>query len=138
MKKLYLNKNRGWRGLAEADVIIAEDGEGLKTEQSMIFSFSPDVWDDLLKGVIVFQTTDEYIIYYFNNIDRLPKPTQQRSVLIKRFMADITKEIRVPKSDWHKCALGLSYEYIHHFVKNRNNHTTSDWNNIGIRVRLSI
>ena len=129
IKRIILNKNRGWRGLAE---LICEDEER-KVVHKMIFSFSQKVWDDLLQGYIVIQDEDNYFILNFDNTERLPKPTQQRSVLIKSFQATIKNITAYPK---HKSMDVLSddYDRIYNFKKNRNNHTTSDWNCIGIRV----
>ena len=129
IKRIILNKNRGWRGLAE---LICEDEER-KVVHKMIFSFSQNVWNDLLQGYIVIQDEDNYFILNFDNTDRLPKPTQQRSVLIKSFQATIKNITAYPK---HKSMDVLSddYDRIYNFKKNRNNHTTSDWNCIGIRV----
>ena len=129
IKRIILNKNRGWRGLAE---LVCEDEER-KVVHKMIFSFSQKVWDDLLQGYIVIQDEDNYFILNFDNTDRLPKPTQQRSVLIKSFQATIKNITAYPK---HKSMDVLSddYDRIYNFKKNRNNHTTSDWNCIGIRV----
>ena len=129
IKRIILNKNRGWRGLAE---LICEDEER-KVVHKMIFSFSQAVWNDLLQGYIVIQDEDNYFILNFDNTERLPKPTQQRSVLIKSFQATIKNITAYPK---HKSMDVLSddYDRIYNFKKNRNNHTTSDWNCIGIRV----
>lgn len=129
IKRIILNKNRGWRGLAE---LICEDEER-KVVHKMIFSFSQNVWDDLLQGYIVIQDEDNYFILNFDNTDRLPKPTQQRSVLIKSFQAtvvNITAHSKYASID----ILSDDYDRIYNFKKNRNNHTTSDWNCIGIRV----
>ena len=129
IKRIRLEKNRGWRGLC---MLICEDEER-KVVHKMIFSFSQPVWDDLLQGCIVTQDEDNYFILNFDNTDRLPKPTQQRSVLIKSFQATIKNITAYPK---HKSMNVLSddYDRIYNFKKNRNNHTTSDWNCIGIRV----
>lgn len=132
MKKLILNKNRGWRGLAEAQLL----DEGNTTIQRMIFSFSQPVWDDMLRGVMVMQSEQDYIILKFSDPDyKLPRPFQQRSVLIKNVVLNIDKIERYSKATWkkdHKTA--GDYSAICNFLKNRNNHTTSDWNCIGIRV----
>ena len=131
IKKIMINKNRGWRGLAEVQCRNAEDNNELK----MIFSFSQPVWQDLLRGVIVLQNTEKYFIVHFDNVESLPRPEQQRSVLIKNFVGNVTNVVEVPKTNWVGITRGTSYfDYIQHFNKNRNNHTTSDWNNIGIRV----
>ena len=129
IKRIILNKSRGWRGLAE---LICEDEER-KVVHKMIFSFSQNVWNDLLQGYIVIQDEDNYFILNFDNTDRLPKPTQQRSVLIKSFQATIKNITAYPK---HKSMDVLSddYDRIYNCKKNRKNHTTSDWNCIGIRV----
>ena len=79
MEKLILNKNRGWRGLAEARLI---DDAG-NTTHKMVFSFSQPVWNDMLRGVLVMQDDDNYIILKFDKLEKLPAPTQQRSVLLK-------------------------------------------------------
>ena len=99
----------------------------------MIFSFSQPVWDDMQKGYMVLQDTDNYIVVHFNNTEKLPKG--QRSVLLKYFTANVLKVNTYPKNDWTQSALNMGeYDLISHFIKNRNNHTTSDWNCIGIRV----
>ena len=129
IKRIILNKNRGWRGLAE---LICEDEER-KVVHKMIFSFSQKVWDDLLQGYIVIQDEDNYFILNFDNTDRLPKPTQQRSVLIKSFQATVVNITARPKNE-PISVFTDDYDRIYNFKKNRNNHTTSDWNCIGIRV----
>lgn len=129
IKRIILNKNRGWRGLAE---LICEDEER-KVAHKMIFSFSQNVWNDLLQGYIVIQDEDNYFVLNFDNTDRLPKPTQQRSVLIKSFQATI-KNITAYSKNEPIDVLSDNYDRIYNFKKNRNNHTTSDWNCIGVRV----
>ena len=127
--KIVLNKNRGWRGLAQIDC-LDKDANIVK---NMIFSFSQPVWDDMLQGCIVIQDKNYYYVIEFNNTDRLP--TGQRSVLLKNFMADIIGVWTYAKVDWTSKALSRGhYDKIAHFIKNRNNHTTSDWNCIGVRV----
>lgn len=129
IQKICINKNRGWRGLAE---LVCMDGEN-RTLTKMIFSFSQPVWDDMLDGYIVLQDTDNYYVLEFNNTDALPKG--QRSVLLKYFRADVVNKSVYPKKDWTQEALSHGhYDKISHFIKNRNNHTQSDWNCIGIRV----
>ena len=128
--RIILNKNRGWRGLAE---LICEDNERRELSK-MIFSFSQDMWNDLLRGYIVTQDEDNYIVLQFDNIEALPKPTQQRSVLIKFFIGTVVNKYEYPKANWQSNTPGDHYDLIYHFTKNRNNHTTSDWNCIGIRV----
>lgn len=129
MEKLVLNKNRGWRGLAEAQLLDKDNN----TIQKMIFSFSQPVWEDMLAGRIVVQDTENYFVIHFDNTERLPKG--QRSVLLKHFTANVTKVNTYPKNDWIQSALNMGeYDLISHFIRNRNNHTTSDWNCIGIRV----
>lgn len=130
IKRIRINKNRGWRGLAE---LIAEN-ERREEVIKMIFSFSQPVWQDMLKGHIVVQDEDNFIILDFDNTDELPKPTQQRSVLIKSFTATVIEQHEVAKEHWARNCPRELYDYIYHFTKNRNNHTTSDWNCIGIRV----
>ena len=128
---LVINKNRGWRGLAEAKAIDLDTKEELK----MIFSFSQAIWDDMInKHVIVMQDENDYhVVYFEDDVYRLPRPTQQRSVLIKNFNAHILKVNSYPKNTWTSIK-GDDWSTIRHFVKNKNNHTTSDWNCIGIRV----
>ena len=129
IKRIRINKNRGWRGLAE---LICEDEER-KVVHKMIFSFSQAVWDDLLQGYIVIQDEDNYFILNFDNTENLPKPTQQRSVLIKSFLATVKCITAYPKNE-PLDILSDNYDRIYNFKKNRNNHTTSDWNCIGVRV----
>ena len=132
MERLVLNKNRGWRGLAEAQLL----DESNNTIQKMIFSFSQPVWDDMLKGRMVMQDEENYIVLKFSDPDhKLPTPTQQRSVLIKNVILNINSKEIYSKAHWieeHR-TLG-DYNAIYNFIKNRNNHTQSDWNCIGIRV----
>lgn len=128
--RIRLNKNRGWRGLAE---LVCEDNERNEVAK-MIFSFSQPVWDDMLDGYIVIQDEDNYIILNFDNLDALPKSYQQRSVLIKSFLGTVVNSYYYKKESWMSEAQGRMWTLIDHFKKNRNNHTTSDWNCIGIRV----
>ena len=133
IKRIRINKNRGWRGLAE---LVCEN-ERREDIAKMIFSFSQPVWEDMLKGFIVLQDEDNFILLEFDNTDELPKPTQQRSVLIKSFQATVVNQYEYPKENWRINISEEHYEhgdYIYHFTMNRNNHTTSDWNCIGIRV----
>lgn len=131
MEKLVLNKNRGWRGLAEAQWLDDDDN----TIQRMIFSFSQRVWDDMLRGYLVMQDKDHYIVLKFDQLDKLPSPKQQRSVLIKNVILTITEKEIYSKETWardHRTA--GDYNAIYNFLKNKNNHTQSDWNCIGVRV----
>lgn len=129
IQRIVINKNRGWRGLAEVRCLNKEN----KSELEMIFSFSQPVWDDMQMGRMVLQDGDDYIIVHFDNTEVLPKG--QRSVLLKNFVGNIVDTIRVPKTEIVSSDLGsIDYNAVIHFKKNRNNHTTSDWNCIGIRV----
>ena len=132
MKRLVLNKNRGWRGLAEAQ-LLDEDNN---TIQKMIFSFSQPVWNDMLRGVMVMQNEQDYIILEFDyEHSRLPRPSQQRSVLIKDVVLPIVNIKRYSKKTWMKDHTSAGdYSAIYNFLKNRNNHTASSWNCIGVRV----
>lgn len=129
IKRIIINKNRGWRGLAE---MRCYDGEhnNIKT---VMFSFSQRMWNDMLRGSIVTQDDTNYYILEFDNTDRLPKG--QRSVLIKSFNANVLNIVDVPKVKWEDNVPSETYKHlIENFLKNRNNHTQSDWNCIGIRV----
>ena len=132
MKRLVLNKNRGWRGLAEAQ-LLDEDNN---TIQKMIFSFSQPVWNDMLRGVMVMQNEQDYIILEFDyEHSRLPRPSQQRSVLIKNVILPIVNIKTYSKKTWMKDHTSAGdYSAIYNFLKNRNNHTASSWNCIGVRV----
>ena len=132
---LVINKNRGWRGLAEAKVIDLDT----KDEMKMIFSFSQAVWEDLiLHHKLVMQDQDYYYIMDFTDPEgRLPSPNQQRSVLIKSFNVKIQNVNIIKKTEWTSAA-PEDWVVINHFIKNKNNHTTSDWNCIGIRVTPEI
>lgn len=134
IKRIKINKNRGWRGLAE---LVAEDDKRNEVLK-MIFSFSQAMWNDMLKGYIVVQDEDNYIVLQFDNLMRLPKPTQQRSVLIKHFSSSVVNSWIYSKKHWIREARFTHQELIDHFIKNKNNHTTSDWNCIGIRVTPTI
>ena len=133
VKRISINKNRGWRGLAE---LVCEDS-ARSIVHKMIFSFSQDVWDDMLDGYIVTQDDDNYFVLYFDNTSALPKKTQQRSVLIKSFTASVISICKYPKTVPIDVTAS-DYNRIVHFKKNTNNHTTSDWNCIGIRVTPNI
>jgi hypothetical protein len=99
----------------------------------MIFSFSQAVWDDMQKGFMVLQDDTYYYVVEFDNTDALPKG--QRSVLLKHFMANVEHITTYLKTGWIVPARSEGhYPYIQDFIKNKNNHTTSDWNSIGIRV----
>ena len=126
MKKLVLNKNRGWRGLAEAQLLNDDN----TTIQKMIFSFSQPVWNDMLRGVMVMQSEQDYIVLEFDyEHSRLPRPSQQRSVLIKDVVLPVVNIKRYSKKTWMKDHTSAGdYSAIYNFLKNRNNHTTSDWN----------
>lgn len=134
IKRIRLNKNRGWRGLAE---VIAEN-EKREEVAKMIFSFSQPVWNDMLQGIIVMQDETNFIILEFDNTDELPKPNQQRSVLIKSFSATVINQAEYEKDNWMRNISREHQDFVYHFIKNRNNHTTSDWNCIGIRVNPMI
>ena len=126
MKKLILNKNRGWRGLAEAQLLNDDNS----TIQRMIFSFSQPVWNDMLRGVMVMQSEQDYIILEFDyEHSRLPRPFQQRSVLIKNVVLPIVNIKRYSKATWMKDhSTAGDYSAIYNFLRNRNNHTASSWN----------
>lgn len=129
IKRIIINKNRGWRGLAEIRCYDSEHNN-IKT---VMFSFSQPVWDDMLDGKIVISDDTYYYILSFNNTYRLPKG--QRSVLIKSFNADVIEVQQLNKNSWvDEAHSSVVYNTIAHYLKNRNNHTTSDWNCIGIRV----
>lgn len=132
---LVINKNRGWRGLAEAKAIDLDTKETLRT----IFSFSQAMWNDLVSRHLIVMQDEEYyyIIRFADPEGRLPSPTQQRSVLIKSFNVAIKSITKVKKLEW-TASEGEDWGAIFNFRKNKNNHTTSDWNCIGIRVIPSI
>ena len=131
MKYITINKNRGWRGLAE--VAILNEDKDLTTKH--IFSFSQDMWDDMInKHLIVIANEEYYYIIKFEDTGRLPKPHQQRSVLIKDYTAPIERVNAVEKAKWNSYTEGSEWGAVYHFTKNKNNHTTSSWNNIGVRV----
>lgn len=134
IKRIRINKNRGWRGLSELDCL----DETNDIIHKMIFSFSQAVWNDMLKGYIVTQDEDNYFILNFDNTENLPKPTQQRSVLIKSFEATVVSVTVQPKDAPLAKLSPDDFMRVWNFKKNRNNHTTSDFNCIGIRVVPSI
>ena len=131
MVRITINKNRGWRGLAKVEV----EDDARKTIVSQIFSFSQKVWDDMIfRDLIVVQDETYYYVIRFSDPEsKLPRPDQQRSVLIKNFAATIEEVNKYTKAEWAK-ANGIDYQAILNFRRNTNNHTTSDWNCIGIRV----
>lgn len=130
IKSIIIDKNRGWRGLAK---IKCYDSEYNKIK-TVIFSFSQPVWDDMLTGKIVISDDIYYYILTFDDYDRLPKG--QRSVLIKAFNAPVLDVKKYKKSNWVIETVPASEDFciISHYIHNNNNHTTSNWNCIGIRV----
>ena len=102
----------------------------------MIFSFSQPVWNDMLRGVMVMQNEHAYFILEFDyEHSRLPRPFQQRSVLIKDVVLPIVNIKTYSKKTWMKDHTSAGDDSaICNFLANRNNHTTSDWNCIGVRV----
>lgn len=133
MEKIIVNKNRGWRGLAEVQLLNNDN----VVMQKMIFSFSQPVWNDMiLRGKLIMQDKDNYIILNFDaDKSSLPRPWQQRSVLIKNAILPIVDKKVYPKTKWQsETKTAEDYGAICNFLANRNNHTTSDWNCIGIRV----
>ena len=128
VKRIIINKNRGWRGLSELRCYDSEH----KNIHTMIFSFSEPMWEDLHKGLIVTQDDDYYYVLDFDNVVLLP--TGQRSVLIKTFNAEVLHVFSLPKAHWKENGEERHRIAVYNFIKNRNNHTTSDWNCIGIRV----
>lgn len=90
----------------------------------------------MLSGRFVIQTPTKFIVLKFDyEKSNLPKPTQQRSVLIKNVVLPITAKEEYSRDTWrddhHTVA---DFNAIRHFLTNTNNHTTSDWNCVGIRV----
>ena len=136
IKRIMLNKNRGWRGLAE---LVCENDKR-EIISTNIFSFSQEMWNDLLQGYIVMQSEESYTILQFDNTEALPKPTQQRSVLIKNFFGTVMNQWTFSRTYWSKDLATGSHLWtiLDHYTKNKNNHTTSDWNYVGIRVEPSI
>lgn len=133
---IAVNKNRGWRGLAEVKLLTSITSvPSLKT----VFSFSQPMWNIFINKhrIVVQDETNYYVITFADERDRLPKPTQQRSVLIKNFMDKVETINTYEKTEWTK-AEGEDWNAIYTFIANKNNHTTSDWNYIGVRVTPEI
>lgn len=135
MKTLTLNKNRGWRGLAEATIEL-DDG----THRTVLFSFSQAVWDDMLNGRFVLQNEDQdYVVICFDNhTGALPDRNQQRSVLINKAILPILSIRTYSKDTWATDTHVDEGRAIKHYLTNNNYHTTSKWNNVGIRVTPTI
>lgn len=138
MKTLTLNKNRGWRGLAEATIEL-NDG----THRTVLFSFSQAVWDDMLDGFFVLQNEDEdYVVICFDNhTGALPGRNQQRSVLINKAVLPILSIRTYSKDTWVADTRIIHIDEgqaIKHYLANNNYHTTSKWNNVGIKVTPTI
>ena len=136
MKFITINKNRGWRGLAEVNILNKD--HSLITKY--IFSFSQAMWDDMIYNhkIVIASNKYYYVISFSDNIrGLLPRKDQQRSVLIKNYMSNITKVNKYKKDDW-RFAPAEDWLSIAFFIKNTNHHTTSDWNCIGIRVTPTI
>lgn len=130
IKTIRITKNRGWRGLAE--LYCMDKDRNRVTE--VVFSFSQNVWSDMLDGYIVIQDETYYYVLELESTDYLPSRDQQRSVLIKGVEVNVSKTYAYTKADWRKDASGAHGSAIYDFIMNKNNHTTSDWNYIGIRV----
>jgi hypothetical protein len=128
IRRIIINKNRGWRGLAELSCRDIDNEEIAKR----IFSFSQPLWDDMQAGRIVIQDSEQYYVLYFKDAILLPKG--QRSVLLKNFTAEVYEIHKIQKANWLATVDLNDFNSVKHFIKNRNNHTTSDWNCIGIRV----
>ena len=128
IRRIVINKNRGWRGLAELSCRDIDNEEIAKR----IFSFSQPLWDDMQAGRIVIQDSEQYYVLYFKDAILLPKG--QRSVLLKNFTAEVYEIHKIQKANWLATVDLHDFNAVKHFIKNRNNHTTSDWNCIGIRV----
>ena len=128
IKYITINKNRGWRGLAEVAILNSEHYLTAKH----IFSFSQNMWNDLIALNKIVVAEEEYVIE-FEDTGKLPRPDQQRSVLIKNYTATVKSVNKYSKDEWKSAETG-DWIPIVHFIKNTNNHTTSDWNCIGIRV----
>ena len=128
---ITINKNRGWRGLAEVAVLNEENDLTIK----QIFSFSQDMWNDLICNNLIVVASEDYyyVIGFIDPEGRLPRPDQQRSVLIKNFTVKVQNVYKIKKTEWTS-AEAIPWTAINHYIKNRNNHTTSDWNCIGLRV----
>ena len=131
---IRINKNRGWRGLAEIKCYERDATGAMNIIATDIFSFSADVWDEAMRGAIVVEKDNVYHVIHFNS-ERLPRG-HQRSVLIKNFYSEVSEVNSFPRESW-TLALGQNYNAILCHIKNRNNHTTSDWNCVGIRVTPS-
>lgn len=128
---IRINKNRGWRGLAELECYNSLH----HVVNKMLFSFSEDVWQDMLRGYIVLEDNVYYHVITFNNIEKLPHG-HQRSVLIKDFTAEVTNVNSYNKEKWRE-APPSDWKLIANFINNNNRHTKSDWNCIGVRVKPS-
>ena len=141
MKKYFdyaiITKNRGWRGLAQIE--LYNHAISKERQFSMVFSFSPEVWEDLIiNHKIVVQDEDYYYVLTVNeDINKLPRRDQQRSVLIKYFNSRVCMNT-YSKTDWTTTAPADDKTAIYHFIHNRNNHTQSEWNAIGMRVNPMI
>lgn len=133
-KYVYVTKNRGWRGLAEARC-TNEKGE---LTGDFTFSFSSSTWNDLMinNTIVVQDTKGLYIIKIKDTEGKLPVG-HQRSVLLKNIRLEVEEIIEYPSDKPTKIAYD-HYYLVRNFRLNKNNHTTSDWNCIGIRVMPSI
>lgn len=83
----------------------------------------------MLKGYFVMQDRYNYMIIKFSGLEKLPKPSQQRSVLIKDVVLPVVDIIQYSKETWtrdHRTA--GEFAVIYNFIKNKNNHTASSWN----------
>lgn len=129
IERIIINKNRGWRGLAELRCYDSAHNN----IHTMVFSFSEPMWGDLHRGLIVTQDDTYWYVIDFST-DTFTLPVGQRSILIKNFNGRVNRVVRYAKtSAVTSCEVG-HVSAIRNFVKNRNNHTQSDWNCIGIRV----
>lgn len=92
------------------------------------------MWEDLIEyNRIVMEDDDNYYVIRFDDEEGLPKPTQQRSVLIKNFVSAIIEVNKYTKDRWTEAG-PTDWHAIKDFRANTNNHTTSNYNFIGVRV----
>lgn len=132
-----INKNRGWRGASEIQALDNHNN----VIAGMMFSFSSTMWQDLIvRHTIVMEDLEYYYVFTIDDpTNSLPSPTQQRSVLIKNAILNVTNVYKVNKYRYSAETTDMSaYRAITHFRNNENNYTTSEWNYIGVRVTPDI
>lgn len=138
LKTIEITKDRGWRG--QVEINIKDRNNNLLYRE--ITTFSPRTWLQLLSGYVVItdskSNTEQYLILQFDNLIALPKITQQRSVLIRNFKANI---LHIAVTNNAKIGSLTNYEKqcLDDYINDEQwKVTNSKFNQVGIRVNSKL